>query len=658
MSHGLVPSLLLAVVCSLAVAEDRARAEDASCVARPSEQPPLPSDPAAAALERGNRLWRAGELGPALDAYEASLKRAEAGARPSLAALAAANAAMIAVELRRPDAAGRLSAAAGRSAQLEDPRIRAELRIRIGRSQARLARETPNREARAQALLAAADSLALATTDARRAGDLGAESLAQGELGGLYEHRGRRDEAEQLTRRALHLALEARAAEQIYRWQWQLGRLARAEGKIDAALRSYRAAVATLTGLRSDAAALSIARSGTFQSQVEPLYTELVDLVLQRAAESDGDTLQALLAEARNVLENLKTAELRDYFDDSCLAQRSTTTESVPGALVLYPVPLPDRTELIVGRGGRLARYRADVDRETLLAEVQAFRSRLERLTTRQYLRHARQLYDWLIRPLEEELRDTPPDVLVVVPGGLLRTIPFAALHDGDAFLIERVPVALAPGLTLTDPRPIDAESVRVLAAGISQSIGGYPALASVEQELDAVGELFEGVAFRDAEFEVERFKSELRTRPFGIVHVASHAEFFANPEASFVLAWDGRISINQLAAIVASTQFREREPLELLTLSACETAAGDERAALGLAGVAVRSGARSALATLWMVHDEASAELVTAFYRELAHSGVSRAEALRRAQRVLLETRRFQHPSYWSPFLLINSWL
>ena len=104
---------------------------------------------------------------------------------------------------------------------------------------------------------------------------------------------------------------------------------------------------------------------------------------------------------------------------------------------------------------------------------------------------------------------------------------------------------------------------------------------------------------------------------------------------------------------------FRYRdEPLELLTLSACETAAGDDRAALGLAGIAVKAGARSALATLWYINDQASSELVAEFYRQLKKPGMSRGKALQLAQLKLLNDPRYKHPCYWAPFLLINNWL
>ena len=139
-------------------------------------------------------------------------------------------------------------------------------------------------------------------------------------------------------------------------------------------------------------------------------------------------------------------------------------------------------------------------------------------------------------------------------------------------------------------------------------------------------------------------------------MHVASHATFTGASETSFVLTHDGPLNMTTLYDVVAQSRFRE--PLELLTLSACETATGDDRAALGLSGVAIRAGARSALGTLWTVSDEASQTVLTDFYHELAKGDVSKAQALQRAQRQTLADPRFRHPFYWSPYVLISNWL
>jgi CHAT domain-containing protein len=245
----------------------------------------------------------------------------------------------------------------------------------------------------------------------------------------------------------------------------------------------------------------------------------------------------------------------------------------------------------------------------------------------------------------------------VFVPDGVLRTIPVSALHDGERFVVERWAVATTPGLSLTDPRPLDRSGLQAFLSGLSEPVQGFPPLAHVRTELATIGELFAGETLLDGDFREPAVEQSLAEHDYGVVHVATHAEFSGDAESSFLLTYDGRITMDRLGSAVGRTRFRER-PIELITLSACETAQGDERSALGLAGVAVQAGARSALGTLWSVNDVAAAELVTDFYRELQREPVSKAAALQRAQRKLIADPSYGHPFYWSPFLLISNWL
>jgi CHAT domain-containing protein len=196
-----------------------------------------------------------------------------------------------------------------------------------------------------------------------------------------------------------------------------------------------------------------------------------------------------------------------------------------------------------------------------------------------------------------------------------------------------------------------------VLAGGLTEAVQGFPALPFVDIELDELRALGTREVLRDRSFTTEALERELKTKPFDVVHLASHAQFEADSRRSFLLTFDGRMTLDRLEDTLKVNRFRD-EPVELLFLSACQTAAGDERAALGLAGVAVKAGARSALASLWHINDQASSALVAEFYRQLAKPGVSKAEALRRAQREMLNDLRYRHPGYWSPFLLIGNWL
>jgi len=175
--------------------------------------------------------------------------------------------------------------------------------------------------------------------------------------------------------------------------------------------------------------------------------------------------------------------------------------------------------------------------------------------------------------------------------------------------------------------------------------------------ELESVQRIHGGEILLDEKFRLDAVRKTLSDEQFSVVHIATHGEFAASVEQTYLLAYDGRLTLDRLGDYVGLFRFRET-PLELLTLSACETAQGDARAALGLSGVAIKAGARSALGTLWMVNDEAAAQLVIEFYRQLVDPSVSRALALQRAQRKLLTTLSYEHPSYWSPFILISSWL
>jgi CHAT domain-containing protein len=493
-------------------------------------------------------------------------------------------------------------------------------------------------------------------------GDLRAVSYACGYLGKLYEDERRYQEALSFTNRATFAAQQVHAPESLYLWQWQTGRLVKAFSKMDDAISAYRNSIRTLQSIRQE---MSICYGGsplTFRESVEPIYLGFVDLLLQRAASlQTREQYEPYLIEARETVEMLKIAELRDYFQDECVAaiqSRITTLDIISKtAVVVYPIVLPDRTELLVSLPAGLKRFSVPIGADTLTQEIRQFRWKLEKRTTREYLPHAQKLYDWLIRPLEPDLKSLPIDTLVFVPDGPLRIIPMSALHDGTQFLINKYAIAITPGLNLTDPRPIKRENMKVLAAGLTDSVQGFPPLPDVSVELQTIQRLYGGNLLLNRNFFTPNLEKELKNKQFTVVHIASHGQFESDIRKTFVLTFDDKLTMDQLDQYVGFFKFRE-DPLELLTLSACETAVGDDRAALGLAGVAIKAGARSALATLWYINDQVSSALVAEFYRQLQDPSISRAIALKRAQLKLFENRRYQHPGYWSPFLLINNWL
>lgn len=601
---------------------------------------------------RAEVLVESGDPAGALrDALEAE-RLAERDSDPELATRAAALGGRAAVNAGDVEAAAAALERAGQRARLlSDSDTKAELLIHLGRSYEQLSQLADpaaiwEKRAAAGYLDAAKSARAV---DARRS-----ESFAIGNLGALYARAGRIEDALVLTRRAIALA-PAGAAEASYRWHLQLARLLREQGDSAGALAAYERSVRTLDRVRETGIALPY-------TDIEPIYFDYVDLLLLEAARDGVDEPQrtALLLRARDRLEDVKSVELNDYFQDACVSERRRAqVADIPSALVVYPVVLPERTELIASRGDDILSVAIDVRAETLAEEARAFRELLQKRTTREYRRKAADLYDLLIRPLEPVIGAPGVEVLVFVPGGPLRTIPMSALYDREAreFLVEKVPVAVVPALTLTTPESIDRTRVSTLAAGLTEAVQGFSALEAVGAEIGSVDEIFGAESLLDEAFVTRALEEKLGSGEYGIVHIATHGKFEADGATSYLVTWDGKLGLDRLARMVERTRFGDR-PIELLTLSACETAAGDERSALGLAGVAVRAGASSALATLWTVNDQASADLVAEFYRQLVKPDVSRAEALRRAQLSLIASRTHRHPGYWAPFLLISNWM
>jgi CHAT domain-containing protein len=185
-----------------------------------------------------------------------------------------------------------------------------------------------------------------------------------------------------------------------------------------------------------------------------------------------------------------------------------------------------------------------------------------------------------------------------------------------------------------------------------------FSQLPFVRQELEQIAQQAPGELLLNQEFTSATIQEEMNSAPFPVVHLATHGLFSSNAEDTFILTWDDRLNINQLNELLRAREVGGRGAIELLVLSACQTAAGDKRAALGLAGVAVRAGARSTLATLWFVSDAGTAELMTRFYQELRDTTITKAEALRRAQVALLKDSRYQLPIFWAPYVLVGNWL
>jgi CHAT domain-containing protein len=512
------------------------------------------------------------------------------------------------------------------------------------------------------------DTLLAALTVARNIGDSRAESFAFGTLGGVYEAAQQYDHALQLTRQAQSAAQQAMAADSLYRWQWQAGRILNAQGDNEKAISAYEQAITTLQTIRGDLVAANQELQFSFRDSVEPVYRELIELLLEKATlvsqvtKAQSPILPShTLQKALDTLELLKLAELQNFFGDDCVqVAQSAAQENADladaDAAIIYSVVLRDRATIILHLpDGSLNFYPIKISATALQTEIDQLRLVLEDQSTETYIEQSQKIYDLLLRPLEKDLTAANPQTLVFVQDGVLRKVPMAALFDGKQFLIEKYPIANVPSLSLTSYSPRVSNNFKALALGLTLERPSFASLVNIKDEVGQVKGILGGTQLIDEQFTLDQLRSQLEKDTYPIIHMATHGKFGVDANSTFLLAYDQRIQIDELDQVLRER--KGQEPIELLTMSACQTAAGDNRSALGIAGVAVRAGVKSAVASLWYISDEATVPLIEEFYTQLKQPGITKAEALRQAQIKLINDPYYNHPALWSPLILIGNW-
>jgi CHAT domain-containing protein len=359
----------------------------------------------------------------------------------------------------------------------------------------------------------------------------------------------------------------------------------------------------------------------------------------------------------------------------------ATQTGTKPA--ILYTFARPEQLDLVLVTPSGIPIHKSvpAAKRELLLQSVKQFRQDITdqaKRNTTSYLASSQKLYQWMIAPLEQELLASGIKTIVFSMDTGLRSLPVAALHDGKQFLVEKYSLGLIPSVNLTDTRYQSLKDAQVLAMGASKFADQNP-LPAVPVELETITpKLWRGKSFLNEAFTLDNLKSQRAKEPFGIIHLATHGEFKPGvPSNSYIQLFDTQLKLNQLRQLGWNNP-----PVELLVLSACRTAVGDEEAELGFAGLAVQAGVKSALASLWYVSDEATLGLMTEFYQQLKVAPI-KSEALRDAQLAMMKgqvrleggqlqesgenvplppelaklgEKSLEHPYYWAAFTMIGS--
>ena len=521
---------------------------------------------------------------------------------------------------------------------------------------ASLAKE--NKQGRSLPVAKTNELLSTAVKSAQSLGDRQAEAYALDQQGALYMETEQWAEARKLTKRSLNIARSIEADDIASQSAWQLGQILKQQHNTVEAIAAYGEAIESLQSLRSDLVAIDPDVQFSFRENIEPIYREMVSLLLSEGTGESNQPSQANLTQAREVIEALQLAELDNYFQEACIDVESQQIDRVdPLATIVYPIILPDRLAVIASSAGQpLAYYETKIKAEAIESTLQELLTTIHPVSdNRERLALSKQVYDWLVRPAEDGALMANTETIVFVLDGLLRNIPMAALYDGDQYLIEKYAVALSPGLQLMNARSLDQIKTDAVVGGISEARNGLSALPAVKEEISNISQLVSANTLINEEFTSDRLAKDIKNSSASIVHLATHGQFSSRLEDTFLSTWEGRLSVKELSEILQARG--ASSAVELLVLSACDTASGDERAVLGLAGLAVQSGARSTVATLWPVKDKAAAKLMTALYKVIDEPGISKAEALRQAQLTLIADPTYSDPFFWSAYTLVGNW-
>ena len=523
-----------------------------------------------------------------------------------------------------------------------------------------------------------AQILATALQQARQVSDRRAQAYSLTLLAKQYVQTQQWKDAKPLAEQALQIAQEIDAPDIGARAARQLGRSLKQQGNITGAIAAYKIAFENLQALRNDIVSINQDIQFEFREAVEPIYRELVSLLLRPSPtptaqagnkglllSQNGNTAevsQENLKLARQVIEALQLAELDNFFGDACLPTKLVQIDEIDSqAAVIYPIILSDRLEVVLSIPKQpLRHYTTQLPSQEVERTLEAFYSSLfPGYSSEERLKLSQQVYDWLVRPIEADLTNNKIETLVFVPDGFFRNLPMSSLYDGQQYLVEKYSIAISPGLQLF-PQGLESKKLTVLAAALTEAKQGFTALPSVEGEIKKISTEVKTEILQNENFTLNKFEKAMEGLSFPVVHLATHGQFSSNPEETFLLTWDKQINVKDLDKFFQKSRFGLADTIELLVMSACQTAAGDKRASLGLAGVALRSGARSTIASLWSVNDASTSELMSEFYRQLTQGEkkITKSEALRQAQLFLLHNPEYKHPYFWASFVLIGNWL
>jgi CHAT domain-containing protein len=361
-------------------------------------------------------------------------------------------------------------------------------------------------------------------------------------------------------------------------------------------------------------------------------------------------------------------------------------------AVLIYPLILDDRLELIITTpDSPPLRRTVNVKRQDLNTAIKDFRTALQN-PSQDPKPIAQKLYNWLIKPLEADLKASQPQTLIYAPDAQLRYIPLAALHDGNQWLTQRYAINHITAQSLTDLTATPSKAPKILAGAIGNrpvliALDGdnfrFNGLPYTDNEVKSIQTLYPSTRILDGDsFSLPNVRPKLGD--YNILHLATHASLVPKKvENSFILFGSSTY------ATLRDIESWSLNNFDLVILSACETGLGGNfgtggEEILGLGYQFQTRGAKATIVSLWQVNDGSTSKLMEQFYTNLSKGKLGKAAALRQAQITLIQgngtgtgndrssfkieviqdgktstiTRNLSHPFYWAPFILIGNGL
>ncbi|WNZ44111.1 tetratricopeptide repeat protein [Leptolyngbya boryana CZ1] len=419
---------------------------------------------------------------------------------------------------------------------------------------------------------------------------------------------------------------------------------------------------------------------------------------LQRQRDQMNESVNAELRKQAAVLAKHFSTESATLTPEKLNAEARRIVNAQPGTVLIYPLVLKDKLQFLLALKAEDGAFTfrpvevPNVSADQLFKQIQTFRTQLQDPTSLKDLQAtSQQLHNWLIKPLEPELKSAKH--LVFAPDSTIRYIPLAALYDGKQYLIERFSISTITAASKTDTTEtfssLSIDSSFLLAVGAS-TFQGLPALPNVPIELNAIVKdssahdthgIYPGSEVLNTQFSFESLKDKLKGHR--ILHIATHGKFVAGrPENSYLVPGSGEnLTIERIDQLINYGISN----VHLVVLSACETAVGDRASdGIEIPGISyffLKNEVKSVIASLWSVNDASTALLMQRFYQNLASKKTTKAEALQQIQREFIRgnlatkdapvrnigvlpdsgrdratAQNYSHPYHWAPFILIGN--